>query len=55
MKNYKHLCVFDGTSAYVIPTTDLEKEVSDNDVEVIKGFNDIQEAFEFADNENESI
>ena len=51
----KHIVVFDGTSAYVIPEDALEKEKKENNVKVLKNFSDFDEASDYCDKENENI
>jgi hypothetical protein len=53
MKEY--LVVFDGSTAYLIPSCDLEQEKAENCVEVLGQFDDIDEADEFVDESNSTI
>ena len=48
----KHIVVFDGTSFYVIPESEVEQEIENNDVEVIDSFTDIDDAFSYCETEN---
>ena len=49
-KSYKHIVVFDGTSAYTIPVDELT-----DDLEVLGRFNDFDLATDFEDKQNEVI
>jgi hypothetical protein len=50
--SFAHVVVFDGTSAYVIPSFDLDYEIGQNEVEPVKGFNDFNKACEFEETYN---
>lgn len=50
-----HLAVFDGTSAYVIPHTDLDQEIVENQVQVLGEFTDLKEASEACDDFNNTV
>ena len=49
------LVVFDGSTAYLIPSEDLEEQIEENQVEVLGEFDDIDEADEFVDQQNRQI
>lgn len=49
-KSFKHIVVFDGTTAYTIPAEDLT-----DDVEVLGKFNDFDVACSFENEQNEII
>ena len=49
----KHVVVFDGTSAYVIPCSDLAEEQKLNNVEVMYESDDLDEAEAYATDANE--
>ena len=48
-----HIVVFDGTTHYVVDSSDLSQEIEDNEVEVIKSFQYEEAAFVFAEKQNE--
>ena len=50
-----HIVVFDGTTAYTIPSDELANELEVNDVEVLGKFQDFDEACAFEDEQNADI
>ena len=48
-----HVVVFDGTTNYVVDSADLNQEIEDNEVEVVKSFQYEEAAFKFAEKQNE--
>ena len=55
MARFAHMVVFDGTSAYVIPSGDLGREVEENDVKVLGKFASFNDASDFCDKQNDTI
>ena len=43
-KTFKHLVVFDGTSAYIIPSSELDYEIEQNDVSILFATNNFDPA-----------
>lgn len=50
-----HIVVFDGTTAYVIPSCELAYEIEQNEVEVLGKFNDFEKACAFEEEQNSEI
>ena len=50
-----HVVVFDGCTPYVIPASELQEEIEQNEVEVLEKFDDFDKAFEFCEAEMVSI
>ena len=55
MAHLPYIVIFDGTSAYVIPSDELSQEIESNDVQVLGSYATFVEACDFCDKENDAI
>jgi len=51
----KHCVVFDGTSSFVVPFSELESHLEDFDTEFLCSFSTLDKAVEFSDDYNKTV
>jgi hypothetical protein len=55
MTHLPYIVIFDGTSAYVIPSSELTQEIENNDAQILGSYANFDEACDFCDKENDVI